>query len=119
VRLRGLVHLLKDDDRLQTYVERELGPLLAHDAQERPNLLDVLRCFLDSGRNKSAAAAAAHVSRPSFYDRLHRIEQVLDADLDDVETCLSLHVALRGLDAVRGQNAESAIAGAPRSHSRR
>jgi PucR family transcriptional regulator, purine catabolism regulatory protein len=101
VRLRGLVHLLKDDVRLQTYVERELGVLLAHDARHGTRLLDVLRQYLDSGRNKSAAAAAAHLSRPSFYERLSRLEEVLDADLDDVETCLSLHVALRGLDAIR------------------
>lgn len=101
VRLRGLVHLLRDDDRLQTYVERELGSLLAYDAEHATSLLEVLRRYLDSGRNKSAAADAAHLSRPTFYDRLHRIEEVLDADLDDVETCLSLHVALRALDAVQ------------------
>jgi purine catabolism regulator len=101
VRLRGLVHLLKDDVRLQTYVERELGVVLAHDARHGTRLIEVLRQYLDAGRNKSAAAAAAHLSRPSFYERLRRLEEVLDADLDDVETCLSLHVALRGLDAIR------------------
>ena len=47
------------------------------------------------------AADAAHLSRPSFYDRLHRIENVLAVDLDSVESCLSLHVALLGLDALR------------------
>jgi PucR family transcriptional regulator, purine catabolism regulatory protein len=101
VRLRGLLHLLRDDDRLQTFVERELGPLLAHDAQHGTDLVGVLRTFLAAGRNKSAAADAAHLSRPSFYDRLHRIEQVLAVDLDSVESCLSLHVALLGLDAIR------------------
>lgn len=102
VRLRGLVHLLRDDDRLQTYVERELGPLLAYDVDHRTTLVEVLRQYLDSGRNKSAAADAVHLSRPSLYERLNRIERVLGVDLDDVETCLSLHVALRGLDAIRG-----------------
>ena len=29
LRLRGLLHLLRDDPRMQTFVERELGPLLA------------------------------------------------------------------------------------------
>jgi purine catabolism regulator len=41
------------------------------------------------------------MSRPSFYERLHRIERVLAVDLDSVESCLSLHVALLGLDALR------------------
>jgi len=101
VRLRGLLHLLRDDARLQTYVERELGPLLACDTERGTNLVAMLGIYLDQGRNKSAAADAAHLSRPSFYERLHRIERVLGVDLDSVESCLSLHVALLALDAVR------------------
>jgi PucR family transcriptional regulator, purine catabolism regulatory protein len=101
VRLRGLLHLLRDDARMQTYVERELGPLLAYDTERGTNLVAMLGIYLDQGRNKSAAADAAHLSRPSFYERLHRIERVLGVDLDSVESCLSLHVALLALDAVR------------------
>ena len=101
VRLRGLLHLLRDDARLQTYVERELGPLLAYDAEHDGQLVQMLRVYLEHGRNKSAAADAAHLSRPSFYDRLHKVERILGVDLDQVESCLSLHVALIALDAVR------------------
>ncbi|MFG1676057.1 PucR family transcriptional regulator [Micromonospora sp. NPDC049282] len=102
VGLAGLLHLLRDEPRLQTFVERELGPLLAYDAQHpREQLLDTLRAYLEQGRNKSAAAVAAHLSRPAFYERLARIGRILDADLDSVEQCLSLHVALLALDAVR------------------
>ncbi|GAA2149551.1 PucR family transcriptional regulator [Kitasatospora kazusensis] len=101
VRLRGLLHLLRDDARLQTYVERELGPLLAYDAEHGSQLVQMLRVYLEQGRNKSAAADAAHLSRPSFYDRLHKVERILAVDLDQVESCLSLHVALLALDAVR------------------
>ena len=98
----GLLQLLRDEPRLQLFVERELGALLAHDAANpRDQLLGSLRAYLDSGRNKSAAAAAAHLSRPAFYERLSRIGRVLGADLDSVETCLSLHVALLALDAIR------------------
>ncbi len=102
VRLRGLLHLLRDDARLQTYVERELGPLLAHDAENGTDLVRILTVYLSSGRNKSAAADAAHMSRPSFYDRLRKVERILGTDLDQVESCLSLHVALLALEAVRG-----------------
>jgi PucR family transcriptional regulator, purine catabolism regulatory protein len=98
----GLLQLLRDEPRLQLFVERELGALLAHDAANpRDQLLGSLRAYLDSGRNKSAGAAAAHLSRPAFYERLSRIGRVLGADLDSVETCLSLHVALLALDAIR------------------
>ncbi|SCG67360.1 PucR family transcriptional regulator [Micromonospora halophytica] len=102
VGLAGLLHLLRDEPRVQTFVERELGALLSHDARHpREQLLGTLRAYLDQGRNKSAAAAAAHLSRPAFYERLARIGRILDVDLDSVEACLSLHVALLALDAIR------------------
>ena len=49
-----------------TFTERELGPLL----DRADDLLEVLRAYLASGRNKSAAAASMHLSRPAFYERL-------------------------------------------------
>jgi purine catabolism regulator len=102
VGLAGLLHLLRDEPRLQTFVDRELGPLLAYDAEHpREHLIGTLRAYLECGRNKSAAAEAAHLSRPAFYERLARISRVLRADLDAVEVCLSLHVALLALDAMR------------------
>ncbi|MDG4811267.1 PucR family transcriptional regulator [Micromonospora sp. WMMD1120] len=102
VGLAGLLHLLRDEPRLQTFVERELGALLEYDARHpREQLLDTLRAYLEQGRNKSAAAAAAHLSRPAFYERLARIARILDVDLDSVEATLSLHVALLALEAVR------------------
>ncbi|WP_285786527.1 PucR family transcriptional regulator [Micromonospora sp. NBRC 101691] len=104
VGLAGLLHLLREDPRVQTFVERELGPLLAYDARHpRDQLLGTLRAYLEQGRNKSAAAVAAHLSRPAFYERLARIARILDVDLDSVDACLSLHVALLALDAVRAR----------------
>jgi purine catabolism regulator len=100
--LVGLLHLLRDEPRVQTFVERELGPLLAYDAKHpREQLLGSLRAYLESGRNKSAAATMAHLSRPAFYERLARIGRILGVDLDSVDACLSLHVALLALDAIR------------------
>lgn len=104
LRLRGLLHLLRDDARLQTFAERELGPLLAHDAQRGGDLTRILRIYLDAGRNKAVSAQKAHLSRPAFYDRLRRLERILDTDLDDVESCLSLHVALLALESFRRDN---------------
>ncbi|WP_204012104.1 PucR family transcriptional regulator [Sphaerimonospora thailandensis] len=104
LRLRGLLHLLRDDARLQTFAERELSTLLAHDAQRHGDLTRILRIYLDAGRNKAVAAQKAHLSRPAFYDRLRRLERVLETDLDDVESCLSLHVALLALETFRREN---------------
>ncbi|MCO5995247.1 PucR family transcriptional regulator [Actinoallomurus rhizosphaericola] len=89
VRLRGLVRLLRDDPELQAFIGRELGPLL-----ENPSLLGVLRTYMETGRNKSLAAQALHVSRPTLYRRLQRIEALLGIDLEDWERLTSLYVAL-------------------------
>lgn len=94
VRLRGLLHLLADDDRVTAFAARELGTLLARDTAHGSRLIDALRHFCEHGGNKSAAATAAHMSRTAYYQQLARVEQVLGVSLDDPESVLSLHVAL-------------------------
>ncbi|MFL6071787.1 MAG: PucR family transcriptional regulator [Actinomycetes bacterium] len=101
VGLSGLLHLLRDDERVQTYVERELGALLAYDSTNGTDLLGALRTYLDTGRNKSNAAQQFGLSRPAFYERLHAVEALMSVDLDDVQTCLTLQVAIAALDVVR------------------
>jgi PucR family transcriptional regulator, purine catabolism regulatory protein len=97
LRLRGLLHLLRDDPRLQTFVERELGALLAAD----PELIDALAAYLAAGGNKAEAAKASHLARPTFYERLRRIERTLGTDLSSAESRTSLHVALLALNAAQ------------------
>src|SRR6201996_99473 len=99
LRLRGLLHLLRDDPRVQTFVERELGPLLSF--EQEAALLDVLAAYLAAGGNKAEAAKRAHLARPTFYERLRRIERILGTDLDSAESRTSLHVALLALEAAR------------------
>jgi PucR family transcriptional regulator, purine catabolism regulatory protein len=90
--LHGLLHLLRDDARLLTFVERELGPLLGHG--RGTELIEALAAFLTAGGNKAAAAKASHLARPTFYERLRRIERILGVSLDSAEIRTSLHVAL-------------------------
>jgi purine catabolism regulator len=94
LRLRGLLHLLGDDARLATFVDRELGPLIAHDQAHGTGLTKVLGAYLAEGGNKAAAAGRAHLARPTFYERLRLIERILGVSLDSAESRTSLHVAL-------------------------
>ncbi len=107
LRLRGLLHLLRDDPRLQTFVERELGALLAFDPDS--GLLDVLAAYLAAGGNKAEAAKASHLARPTFYERLRRIERILGTDLSSAESRTSLHVAVLALDAARASSARPSL----------
>lgn len=99
VRLRGLVSLLRDDPRVQTFAETELGALLTGD----PAHVDLLRAYLKLAGNKAAVATRLHISRPALYKRLAAVRAALGVDLDDGESMTSLHVALMVLDA-QGRN---------------
>jgi purine catabolism regulator len=93
LRLRGLLLTLSGDARLQAFVERTLGSLLAHDAMYGTDLLGALQAYLAHPGNKSAAAGQAHVSRQAFYKRLNSIARLLDVDFGHAETITSLHAA--------------------------
>jgi PucR family transcriptional regulator, purine catabolism regulatory protein len=94
LRLRGLLYLLGDDSRLGTFVERELGALVAYDADHGSDLMGVLGVYLAAGGNKAVAAARAHLARPTLYERLRHIERIVGVSLDAAESRASLHVAL-------------------------
>ncbi|MFI2640729.1 PucR family transcriptional regulator [Streptomyces sp. NPDC018610] len=98
VHLRGLVRLLRENPHVQSFAERELDGLLCDAGQE---LLDVLRTYLATGRNKSRTAQLHHVSRPALYRRLEAIQGRLGVDLDDFEQAASVHIALLAHDAQR------------------
>jgi purine catabolism regulator len=108
LRLHGLLHLLRDDPRLQAFAERELGPLLAHDHAAGSQLMQALTAYLEAGGNKAEAAKRAHLARPTMYERLRQISAVLGTDIEPAESRLSLHVALLALQSAAGQPLASA-----------
>lgn len=89
-----LVTSLRDDHRLLEHGERMLAPLIEHDLARGGDLLDVLGAMLAHPGNRTAAAAASHLSRSVFYQRIALIQELLGTDLDDGETQAALHLAL-------------------------
>jgi purine catabolism regulator len=89
-----LVTALRDDHRVIEHGERMLAPLIAYDLSRSGDLLDVLEAMLAHPGNRTAAAAASHLSRSVFYQRIALIEDLLGSDLDDGETQTALHLAL-------------------------
>lgn len=89
-----LVSNLRDDRRLLEHGERMLAPLIEYDLARDGDLLDVLGAVLAHPANRTAAAAASHLSRSVFYQRIALIERLLGMDLDDGENQTALHLAL-------------------------
>lgn len=102
LRLRGLLRQLRGAPELAAYVDRELGPLHVYDDTHGTDLVGTLKTYLRCGYSKAGAAAAAHLSRPTLYQRLHQIEHVLGIDLEDNESRLAVHVAALADDVIRG-----------------
>jgi purine catabolism regulator len=97
VGLPELLYSLRDDVRVQKYVEQRLGRLVQHDARHGSDLLATLREYLDAAGNKSIAAKRVGLSRQAFYQRLHTIERLLGVDLEAGAERTQLHVAVTAL----------------------
>lgn len=104
LRLRGLLHLLSGDARVHTFVERELGPLLAYDADHGSDLTGLLGAYLAAGGNKAEAAGRSGLARPTVYERLRHVERILGVSLGSAESRASLHVALLARESARGES---------------
>ncbi|ONI80949.1 PucR family transcriptional regulator [Saccharothrix sp. ALI-22-I] len=99
--LRQLLYTLREDVRVQDYVERQIGRLVEHDVRHHTDLLPTLRHYLDAAGNKTTAARRGDLSRQTLYQRLATIERLLDCDLESGERRTELHVALMALGVLR------------------
>jgi purine catabolism regulator len=113
VGVHGLLAQWGDDARLAAFVDRTLGPLLDA-APASAVLVEALRALLDAGGNKSAAAAALHVSRPALYARLDALQARLGVDLEQADARLGLQLALAARDAAGPPEAAATAGTVPR-----
>lgn len=86
---------LRDSPDLRGFAEQRLRPLIERDRRSRGDLLATLAAYCDNCGRKADTAAQLRIKRQTLYHRLHRIEEALGADLDDGETRLAVHLALR------------------------
>ena len=91
----------RDQDELAAYVDRMLGAVEAHDARRKHQLMPTLEALCANGGRKAETARALHLNRQALYDRIARLEEVLDSDLSDTRTLLALHLALQARRHVR------------------
>lgn len=92
--VRRLLWSLRQNDTVQDFVAARLGPVLRHDAQKSSKLLPTLVAYCEYGGRKVEAARALHIERPSLYDRLSRLENLLGVSFRDPNDMLGIHVAV-------------------------
>jgi purine catabolism regulator len=91
---RLLFHLHEAEGTREFY-EEVLGPLLEYDRRTDNELVNTLETYFACNGNLSEAARRLHLHRNSLLYRLERIQEVLQTDLEDADTRLSLQVALK------------------------
>ena len=100
--LERLLWALRDSNEMQSFILRRIGPLIEHDKDRSAMLTHTLETFLESGGNKTETARKLHLERQSLYHRLDRIEKILGSSLEDEDTRLGLHIALRARRLIPG-----------------
>jgi sugar diacid utilization regulator len=80
--------------RAQAFVHGSLGRLLHYDVDHGTDLAHVLEVALDFPR-RDEAARASYMHRNTFRRHLTQARELVDADLEDPDDRLALHVALR------------------------
>ncbi|MFD3585716.1 PucR family transcriptional regulator [Streptomyces sp. NPDC058683] len=95
-------------ERLTALVRHTLGPLLAWEAAHASDLVRTLEVHLRHGCSPTRTAALLHIGRQSLYQRLERIETLLDLEIDDPDllgellTAACAHRVVRGTAVVVG-----------------
>jgi sugar diacid utilization regulator len=96
--------------RARAFVQKRLGPLLRHDYDHGTDLAHVLELALDFPR-RDQAARASYMHRNTFRRHLIQALLLVEADLENPEDRLALHVAVklrRAMQAPGGAPADGA-----------
>ncbi len=81
-----------------SFVNETLGKLVDYDRENRSDLVTTLRVCLESNLNVSEAAERLHVHRNTLLYRLRRVEEISGWNLENPDSRLALHLAVKLLD---------------------
>jgi purine catabolism regulator len=80
---------------LREFYQEVLGRLLEHDSRNGGELMRTLEAYFRYQGSPSEMARKIDVHRNTLLYRLRRIQDITGFDLEDSETALALHLALR------------------------
>ncbi|MCA9902900.1 MAG: helix-turn-helix domain-containing protein [Anaerolineae bacterium] len=89
-----LILSLSDKDKLLSFCDAMLGPLLDYDHKQNADLIKTLEAFFQKHGNLSQTADALIVHRNTLLYRMSRINEIAEVDFDRPEIRLGLHLAL-------------------------
>ncbi|MBV9281649.1 MAG: helix-turn-helix domain-containing protein [Chloroflexi bacterium] len=99
-----ILFALRESAELKEFYDDMLGRLVRYDLEKRAELVPTLDAYL-CANNATEVAARLNMHRNSLLYRLRRIREITGLDLDDPETRLGLHLALRIGETLRAEQA--------------
>lgn len=94
----GIYQLLAQLDStplLQQFCQRLIGPLARYDEEHNSDLVHTITAYFDHHANISQTAETLFIHRNTLLYRLERIQELTNQDLNQADTRLSLHLALK------------------------
>lgn len=92
---------------LNTLMTEGLRKLQMHDRTSHASFVDTLRAFFNNGMNATKTAEELFLHRSTFFERLKRIEKILQTDLDDPDQRLHLLILLKIIDTTEKFSADN------------
>lgn len=93
----GLYQLFSDikaSEKLESFVQCQIGKLITYDADNNTQLTETLYLYLQNNCNLLHTADVMYTHRNTIKYRLSRIQEILHCNLEDASIRLNLHVAL-------------------------
>lgn len=89
-----LLSEIRDRAVLEQYYEDVLGKLAVLGSDKRTDYLKTLRLYIDNSCRVAAAALENSIHRNTVNYRIHKVKEILGADLDDAEVRYRIRTAL-------------------------
>jgi len=88
----------QSDETLRDIYARTVGRLAKVDEREHTRLLETVAVLLDNQLAVQATADALYIHRNTLQKRLHRIERLLQVDVDKLDDVVELYLGLRAAE---------------------
>ncbi len=88
------ITLLHHHEQAHSIALNELKKIMEYDSNHKSDLMETLKVYLDSDRSVQKTADQLFIHRQTLYHRLGLLENLIDADLNDPISRLSLHISL-------------------------
>jgi purine catabolism regulator len=91
----SVLTLLPQHPNVTAFLKRFIYPLAQHPKALRLDLINTLETYFHAARSIKKTAELLYTHYNTVVYRLDRIHEILECDLDDPETALQIHIALK------------------------